>query len=114
MRRNLNIALVAAAGASGAVLRAIAIPPVVADVDGVNFARALASFDPAHQAPHLPGYPIYVALSQVAAELVTHETAALAFFSVALTPIACVLLYLGLRAHVGERAALGASIAAAI
>ncbi len=45
---------------AGIGLRIAAVPPQVADVDGVNFARALTSFDPFRQAPHFPGYPVYV------------------------------------------------------
>lgn len=63
--------------AIGLCVRLIAVPPSVADVDGVNFARALLHFDPLHQAPHLPGYPVYVAACQVLSALGAPEVWAL-------------------------------------
>lgn len=63
--------------AVGLILRVLAVPPSVADVDGVNFAKALVAFDPLHQAPHMPGYPVYVAASRTFAWLGTSEVWAL-------------------------------------
>src|SRR5687768_14210600 len=56
-RRKITLSFVVGVGS---VLRFRAVPPSLADVDGVNFARALERYDPLHQAPHLPGYPVYV------------------------------------------------------
>lgn len=58
-------------------LRILAVPGQVSDVDGVNFARALANFDPFNQAPHFPGYPVYVLLSRLCAALGASEVWAL-------------------------------------
>ncbi|MCK6545914.1 hypothetical protein L6R52_08600 [Myxococcota bacterium] len=104
----------AALALAGGLLRAAAVPPTVADVDGVNFARALDAFDPAHQAPHFPGYPVYVALSSIAHALGAPEVWALALPSILLWPIAAFVLALGALRAWGRGAALGALITASL
>jgi len=112
---NRRVGAVAAAIALvGAGLRWLAVPPLVGDVDGVNFARALASFDPLRQAPHFPGYPVYVALSRGFAALGAGESAALALPAVVLWAPAAWLMFHGLRPHVGRSAALGAVAAGSL
>jgi hypothetical protein len=101
-------------GLLGACLRAIAVPPVVGDVDGVNFARALSGFDPLHQAPHLPGYPVYVALTALFHAIGASEPWALALPAIVLWPVASVLLAIGAEAQLGKAAAVGAAIVASI
>ena len=43
------------------------LPGTPADIDAVNFALGVRDFDVARHQPHPPGYPVYMALSKVAA-----------------------------------------------
>lgn len=73
--------------------------------DGVNYALALRRFDPAIEQPHLPGYPLYVALASVVAR-VTHEPAAAYVLLSILGSIgAVVTLWLLARELLGQRLA---------
>jgi hypothetical protein len=87
-------------------LRLLAVPPVVGDTDGVNFARGLAHFDPLQQAPHLPGYPVYVAAAKPFAALGFDDAAALAAPAILSWPLALALLFVALRRRAGDVAAL--------
>jgi hypothetical protein len=40
------------------------LAPTLDDIDAVNFASGVRSFDPALHRPHPPGYPVYVALGK--------------------------------------------------
>jgi hypothetical protein len=60
-RSVLPLAVVATAGLA---LRLWAVPPLLPDLDSVNFARALDRFDLSAQAPHFPGYPVFVAMAK--------------------------------------------------
>jgi hypothetical protein len=91
---------------AGVGLRVLALPPVVGDVDGVNFARALVTFDPLHQAPHLPGYPVLIALAAPLRALGFNDVGALALPGIAFFVPAALALFFGVRRHAGERAAL--------
>lgn len=106
--------LAAAGGLVGAGLRLLAVPPAVGDVDGVNFARALRSFEPLEQSPHLPGYPVYVAVTKPFAALGLPESLALALPSALLWPLAAWTLFVGLRRLLGEAPALAASLVASL
>jgi len=108
MIRNSATALALAFGIAGAVLRALAIPAAVSDVDGVNFARGLRHFDPLVQSPHFPGYPVYMVLSRPFWWLGLSEPEALAAAGIVLWPVAAVALFAGLRRWVHDFAALGA------
>lgn len=94
--------------AVGFLVRLRAVPPAIADVDGVNFARALGAFDPLHQSPHLPGYPVYVLATKLFATLGLNEVWALALPALLLFPLGAALLYLGVRRRFGEAHAVGA------
>ncbi len=98
----------------GLCVRLIAVPPSVADVDGVNFARALHHFDPLHQAPHLPGYPVYVAACQILSALGAPEVWALTLPGVLSFLLGAWLCGLALERHacpqVAERFILALSL----
>lgn len=99
---------------AGTLLRWIAVPPIVGDVDGVNFARALHVYDPLHQSPHFPGYPVYVFLARVASAFGVRETLALALPAIVLFPPAAWILFSGARRHLGSHPALGAVATASL
>ncbi|AKU91091.1 hypothetical protein AKJ08_1478 [Vulgatibacter incomptus] len=92
-------------------MRLAAVPPALPDLDAVNFARSLTAFDLAAQAPHFPGYPIYVLMARAFRFLGAGEILALALPGVALGGLAIPALGLALRPLVGEIPALtGAAI----
>src|SRR5688572_1694892 len=110
-----GLLLALAAALIGAGLRVLALPPVVGDVDSVNFAKALHSFDPLAQAPHLPGYPPLVAAAKLwRAAGVASDVWAVALTGIVAWPAAALLLFVGARPHVGSAAALGAVLAASL
>jgi hypothetical protein len=89
---------------AGILLRLRAVPPSLSDVDGVNFARALARFDPLHQAPHLPGYPVYVFATKLFAG--APEVWALVLPALIAFPIGAAIFYAGLQRRFGDARAL--------
>ncbi len=102
-------------GLFGSILRALAVPLAVSDVDGVNFARSLVAFNPLQQSPHFPGYPVYVALAQgVQALGVSSRVWSLVGPAILLWPAACVLLFAGTRRLFGVWPGLGAVVAASL
>ena len=101
-------ALASGVGAALGV-RALALPSLLPDLDAVNFARALGGFDLAAQAPHFPGYPVYVALARVLSSLGATEVAALALPGLVLGALAVAVLGLVLRPRLGDVGALGAA-----
>src|SRR5919202_111924 len=84
----------AAAAAMVAAVRWAALPPMLPDLDAVNFSRALNRFDLAAQAPHFPGYPVYVAMARLVAWAGAGEVLALALPGLALGALAVVALVL--------------------
>lgn len=62
--------------AGGAILGILAVVHVLCwapfpnDVDPMNFVASLRGFDVSHDAPHAPGYPLYVGAARVASWLV--------------------------------------------
>lgn len=62
--------------AAGALLLIVAVAHVLCwapfpnDVDPMNFVASLRGFDVSHDAPHAPGYPLYVGAARVACLLV--------------------------------------------
>ena len=85
-------------GLGGSLLRAMAAPPLVGDVDSVNFARALVEYDPLHQSPHLPGYPVFIAAARLVREAgVLSDVWALVLPGLIGWPLAAVILYDGAR-----------------
>lgn len=110
-----SVVVVVAAGL-GVALRLLAVPPVVGDVDGVNFARSLQMFDVQQQAPHFPGYPVYVALARLMAWMMGagHDVAAqalsLSLPGIVLWPVAAWVLFVGLSRVIGRNEALLVSV----
>lgn len=100
--------------AVGLLLRLRALPPAIGDVDGVNFARALRAFDPLHQAPHLPGYPVYVAATKLFSILGSAEIGALVLPGLLSFVAGAALLFAGLSRRTGPDVALGALSFAAL
>lgn len=99
----------AAAGVLAAVGRAAAVPPMLPDLDSVNFARALERFDLTAQAPHFPGYPVYVALSRLAAAAGAGEVQALTFPALVLATVGAAALVPVLARHLEGAGALAAA-----
>jgi 4-amino-4-deoxy-L-arabinose transferase-like glycosyltransferase len=110
MARAFAGALVLLAGA-GVVARLLALPRLLPDLDAVNFARALDGFDLAAQAPHFPGYPVYVAMARLASASGASEVLALALPGLVLGAVAIAGVGLLLRPYLG---AAGALVAAAL
>ena len=54
------------------------LPPTLEDIDSMNFALGIRSFDPVKHQPHPPGYPLFIALGKLARPIVGSEAAALA------------------------------------
>lgn len=90
-------------------VRGVALPRQLPDLDAVNFARALGGFDLGAQAPHFPGYPVYVALARALSGVGVPEVAALALPGLVLGALAVGVLGLVLRPRLGEVGALVAS-----
>ncbi|MBI3183304.1 MAG: hypothetical protein HYZ28_14290 [Myxococcales bacterium] len=89
------------------------MPPLLPDLDSVNFARALSEWDLAGQRPHFPGYPVYVVLARAAAWLGVDEPWALSLPGAYLALPAILFLGVALHRRAGSFAALvGASILA--
>lgn len=86
-------------------VRLAAIPRALGDVDGVNFARALTRFDPLAQAPHLPGYPVYVLCARLFAALGAPEVWALALPGVLASVAGILVLFAAVARHFGPRPA---------
>jgi hypothetical protein len=59
------------------------LPKSLEDLDSINFALGVRSFDVAHHQPHPPGYPVYIALAKTVRAFVPSELTALALISVA-------------------------------
>lgn len=86
------------------------MPPLLTDLDAANFAAALSSFAPSAQAPHWPGYPVYVLAAKLFAALGANDVAALALPGVVGFVVAAYLLYRGIASRFGDRAALLVSV----
>lgn len=98
----------------GAVLRLVALPPLLPDLDSVNFARALDTFDLAGQSPHFPGYPVFVVLARGASLLGLSDVVALSLPGVILAPAAVLALGWALLPRVGAVPALGGAAVVAL
>ncbi|WP_257446439.1 hypothetical protein [Archangium lipolyticum] len=106
--RVFAVALALLTGA-GVAARVLALPRLLPDLDAVNFARSLHGFDLAAQAPHFPGYPVYVAMARLASAAGAQEVVALALPGVVLGAVAIGALGLVLRPYLGVTGALAAS-----
>src|SRR6218665_2328841 len=82
----------AVVGGAGVGAGGLALPRLLPDLDAVNFARSLRGFDLAAQAPHFPGYPVYVALARGASAAGASEVGALAVPGIILGALALVVL----------------------
>ncbi|MFY0567863.1 hypothetical protein ACN28E_29095 [Archangium lansingense] len=94
---------------AGVTARVLALPRLLPDLDAVNFARSLSRFDLAAQAPHFPGYPVYVAMTRLASAAGAPEVLALVLPGLALGAVAIGTLGLVLRPFLGVAGALVAS-----
>jgi MFS family permease len=94
---------------AGVMARVLALPRLLPDLDAVNFARSLSRFDLSAQAPHFPGYPVYVALARLASAAGASEVLALALPGLVLGAVAIGALGLVLRPYLGAAGALVAS-----
>jgi hypothetical protein len=80
-------------------VRWAALPPMLPDLDAVNFARALQRFDLVAQAPHFPGYPVYVAMTRGVSWTGVGDVLALALPGLLLSSAAGAALAMALRRH---------------
>ncbi|MCY1077894.1 hypothetical protein [Archangium lansingense] len=94
---------------AGVTARVLALPRLLPDLDAVNFARSLSRFDLAAQAPHFPGYPVYVAMARLASAAGASEVLALVLPGLVLGAVAIGALGLVLRPYLGAAGALVAS-----
>ncbi len=114
LRDHRYLVYAALIGVAGAALRALSVPPVLGDLDGVNFARGLAAFDPLHQAPHFPGYPVLIACASAVRALGASEVWALALPGILLWPFAATMMFVGLRRPLGVAPAMAPVIAGSL
>lgn len=70
MTRSLR-GLLAVAGVVVALTHVAALPQTLEDLDSVNFALGVETFDVSQHRPHPPGYPIYIAAAK-ASDAVVH------------------------------------------
>ncbi|WP_331119254.1 glycosyltransferase family 39 protein [Archangium sp.] len=113
MRPWAFVALLSLLVGTGVVARVLALPRLLPDLDAVNFARSLNGFDLAAQAPHFPGYPVYVALARLASAAGAPEVLALTLPGLVLGALAIGVLGLVLRPYLGATGALvGAALLA--
>lgn len=78
--------------------------------DAVNYALALRRFDPAIEQPHLPGYPLYVALGGLVASVAREPAAAYVLLSILGSIGAVAALWLLARELLGPRLATMAAL----
>ncbi len=87
--------LVSVAAVAGAVALVVLRPASPFEWDEVLFLRALEHYDVARHSPHPPGYPVYVAVGWVIAQLTGDDLLALQLLSILATVVAtaaCALL----------------------
>lgn len=87
--------------------------PGVEGLDGANFLHALQRYDLAAHMPHFPGYPVYIALARVAAQLLPDPVSALQLPGVVAWAAALPLLWLAARQRLGPSAAWAATTVSA-
>ncbi|HYX91296.1 MAG TPA: hypothetical protein VE782_07035, partial [Myxococcaceae bacterium] len=80
------------------------------DLDAVNFARALDRFDLVAQAPHFPGYPVYVAMARLVARAGAGDVLALALPGLGLGALAVVALAVVLQLQLAPPGAVAAAV----
>ncbi|PTL85582.1 hypothetical protein [Vitiosangium sp. GDMCC 1.1324] len=109
LRPRAFAAVLACVVGAGVVARLLALPRLLPDLDAVNFARSLHGFDLAAQAPHFPGYPVYVLMARWASAAGASEVGALALPGLVLGAVAIGVLGFVLRPYLGAAGALVAS-----
>ncbi len=77
--------------------------------DSVNFALALDTFDVARGQPHIPGYPLYVALGRISRGIFGDPQTALVALSVMGTALAAILIHQLGKEWGGPRAGIWAA-----
>jgi hypothetical protein len=102
-RSRIPAALIAACAALLPALLALRLPDALDGQDGVNFALALADYDPVLEQPHFPGYPLYIALCRLFAAAGASEPAALALPACSRARCSCAMVALGRVAGLAER-----------
>ena len=74
---------VLAAAFAIAVVRILTLPRGFWEAEEIAFARALLTFDPAHDQPHAPGFPLFVAIGRLVNVFVHEPATSLVTLSVA-------------------------------
>jgi hypothetical protein len=108
----------AAAAALFLVAHLSSLPSTLEDIDSINFALGVRTFDVAQHQPHPPGYPIFIALGKIAtpalraAGVVAPEVRGLAIWSAIAGAALILLVYALWRTIDGDprRAAMAAII----
>ena len=68
------------------------------DLDSINFALGIRAFDVAHDQPHPPGYPLYIAAAKLVHLAIAPEAKALALMSVVAGALSVLALFALFRA----------------
>jgi hypothetical protein len=79
---SINHYVTAAAALAFLIAHLPYLPSSLEDLDSINFALGLRHFDVANHQPHPPGYPIYIALGNLAHAFIPTEAQALAIIGV--------------------------------
>lgn len=90
------------------------LPGFLQDHDAVNFALALEHFDLAHQQPHFPGYPVYIAVARLFSALGASASVALSLPGVLAGAAASALVFATLRQWGRGVALVGAALYLAV
>jgi hypothetical protein len=72
---------------------------VLGEMDAVNFMRGLESFDPLNNRPHLPGYPLFMALAKVLHALGVPAPEVLAWPGIIVGALGTGLLFVAVANH---------------
>jgi hypothetical protein len=79
------------------------LPASLEDLDSINFALGVRSFDVAAHRPHPPGYPVFIAAAKTARALIPSDATAIAALSVAAGTLGALGLFAFYRRVDGER-----------
>lgn len=93
------------------------LPVALEDLDSINFALGLRTFDVAQHQPHPPGYPVFILLGRFADVVVSSEVTALSLVSalagtLAVVGAAALLRRLSPESHDGWRTTVGLAFTA--
>lgn len=118
--RTVRTRVIRTAAALGALIFVAAhapfLPASLEDLDSINFALGVRTFDVANHQPHPPGYPLFMALGKAAHAFVASDAHALALLSLVSGALGLVVLVEWYRrvdggARAGERAVLATLVA---